>query len=375
MAEAFLYGIGGGGPSTELSAVTLSSNGTYYPSQFSVDGFSEVTVNVQGEEDGDQYLKGTLTYYSDSTLSNIAQNVFANQPLSKIYLGSITFMPSYAFDSCIRLSQIFADNVSIVYTGAFRNCKALTSAYFPNCTSVYNAFEGCRTLHSLLLSSNVTINTGFNLRDTLLEEYNVFSADALITNYFPLLVKSINAEFCTLAYSTDQVNMQNLRTLEKINLSVINATGCFAGCVNLIEASIFSTNVQNTFTRCTALRSVTIKPSTLFRSIMSYTFSECIVLSEIVVSENTIFNINSAAFYKCYNLKSFATTAITRLSTLNYAFYNCFELSSVHLYVSSVASLVARSVAAYAFTSCVNLSYVSIGTAASLGAGIFMDCL
>lgn len=46
MGKAFLYGIGGGGPSLSLGSISISANGTYLPSAYNVDAFDRVDVSI-----------------------------------------------------------------------------------------------------------------------------------------------------------------------------------------------------------------------------------------------------------------------------------------------------------------------------------------
>jgi len=411
MAEAFLLGIGGGGPSTVLSAVTLSSNGTYYPSQFSVDGFNEVTVNVTGSvEDGDLYLYHALQYVENSKIATIKPGMFYAQPLTKASFLSANMILSDAFKNCILLSEINISSTGSVLSCAFENCMTLKSFVYPNVQCADNAFSGCCCLYELSFSTQ-TLSTAYiynvNYNNTLLSKVYLHKAGVSMANQLPyFLSELVTLENITLSSATmykillnkvsmpnTYVNMSeftNCYLLEEAQVSgTIDASGFYV-CQLLSSVTIFSSNITigiAAFVNCFNLSSISMPSlvsikmsqnafvgagiSEFSLSISSITmstgtFSNCNQLSLVSLPATTNLGTGTGIFYNCYNLETVNLQSLS--SVYGSLFLACYKLQNV--YLSNCISISNN-----AFMSCKRLSQLMLNNCTSLYASVFSGCV
>lgn len=219
MAEAFLLGIGGGGPSTVLSAVTLSSNGTYSANQFGIDGFDQVTVDVPlsvlAFDDNTKYFLKILSSYTNSELSVINSSTFKDQKLLDVFNAvNVTSIGSDAFRSCSMLKTAYFPNCVSMQSTAFIDCLLLSNLTLG--TNIYGNFSGCMLLESLY---NVRSIYGSGLYNCYALSSIVFASDGNI---------SLNGAFYTACMSVFNMSERLSNT----------QGGLFAGCKGLITVSI-----------------------------------------------------------------------------------------------------------------------------------------
>lgn len=189
----------------------ITSNGTY-----DIKNYASATVNVAGSGGGSSedttllngLLNGTISSYSNDTMSNIRGGLFMECNLSQINLpacqkiGDIAFnkcihlsninfpvcssvgqsaffyctklqtislpeckvVGSYAFAQCSNLQNLELPKCTTVFISAFASCKSLTTIDLPNCTSIYNyAFNTCEELVNVNLPScKILLNSAFS---------------------------------------------------------------------------------------------------------------------------------------------------------------------------------------------------------------------
>lgn len=157
-----VIGTGSGG-SANVGTKTITANGTYDAGDDSLDGYSEVTVNVPDPADytsastalgiskpmtsGIEALTtyaNEITGESDTTLSDAVRSL-ADGYSGAIYFTTTGLMYTANYESpaaaqtiqlyeCDNLETVYAPNATTCgqYAGG-RNCKALRSVHFPKC--------------------------------------------------------------------------------------------------------------------------------------------------------------------------------------------------------------------------------------------------
>lgn len=156
--ESFLLGYGagkakgGGGGDVTLITKTITENGTYVASSDNADGYSSVTVNVQGSggyvaADWLDMAKPAEAVVSDTaTLSELALQ--GRKGVTGVELSNVTAIPASALKGCSAMTYFKAHKVTTLGSTAFYGCTALTAVAFPlfigqNPSSV---FYGCSAM-------------------------------------------------------------------------------------------------------------------------------------------------------------------------------------------------------------------------------------
>lgn len=111
---------------------TISENGEYNPSDDGYDAYSRVTVNVSGG--------------SDDTAKKIVEGT-----LSALIDSSITFVRSSCFASYRSMKTISLPACETVYASAFYYCSALSNVSLPICKTVQSQAFYCAGLKSIFL--------------------------------------------------------------------------------------------------------------------------------------------------------------------------------------------------------------------------------
>ena len=86
-------------------------------------------------------------------------NRIIDRSIQTIEIPSVSSIGSYAFRSCISLTNVTIPNsVTSIEAWAFFDCSSLTSIEIPNSTTNIGvgAFYGCRNLTNVMIPSNVT---------------------------------------------------------------------------------------------------------------------------------------------------------------------------------------------------------------------------
>lgn len=286
----------GGGAS--LGSKTINTNGTYYASADSLDGYSQVTVNVSGGGGGgggneDGIIERTITSLYNSTASKVARYFF--------YLNSL-------------ITSVQMDNVSTIGSFAFNTCQNLTSAIFPSCTYIdMSAFCSCPNLETISFPSCTQIGGGAFMS----------CSGSLKLASFPL---------CT--------NIDN---------------GAFKSCHKL-ESAFFPecSNLGNeAFANCSKLSDVRIpKCENIFNSAFYY----CTSMTELVLPECKY--IAASAFIYCSMFISLNFTGVSSVPRLSRS--NVFAqtpIGGVSTYAGQYGSIYVPSSLYDAFISASNWSY------------------
>jgi len=112
---------------------TISENGEYNPSDDGYDAYSKITVNVSGG--------------SDDRAKKIVEGT-----ISALIDSSITFVRYSCFVSCNSLTTVSLPACETLYSGAFYSCVALSNVSLPVCKILNNnAIYNANALQSLFL--------------------------------------------------------------------------------------------------------------------------------------------------------------------------------------------------------------------------------
>ncbi|MCL2797137.1 MAG: leucine-rich repeat domain-containing protein [Firmicutes bacterium] len=312
------------------------------------------------------YTGGTATnqYYSASGYATY----YIPASLKTVTIFKTKKIPYGAFYNCSGLTGItLSVSVTTIDGNAFTNCMALKSLNIPDgVTSIAsNAFTSCNNLAIAWEYSAAQL--------TMMTPFKTYWGDITI----PDGAISIPANF-----------FQNCARLT--NVSIPNSvTGigqhAFQNCSKLVNITIPSsvtTIGQDAFNGCSSLTSVTIPPGVV--NIEQNTFYGCGSLTS--VNLNNVKTIGTDAFADCTGLRNITIpSSVTSVHT--YAFYGCHASlamtwntalmppSGVKQYITEVNIPAGTTIAPNAFSSCGNLTSVSIpSSVTTIGAGAFSGC-
>ena len=178
-----------------------------------------------------------------------------------------------------NMKSVSGKNITYIGSWAFNSCKNLNSVDFPQVTSIGKlAFSGCINLNNINLPKLTEICD------------SAFSGCAnLSTVFFPLL-KSIGGW-----------GFSECTNLNNINFPLITSIGDrgFQSCINLSEVNfpLLSSIGNSVFTLCTSLTSVSIP---LLAEINRGTFWGCSSLINVNIPQ--AISIGEGAFFECINI-------------------------------------------------------------------------
>lgn len=287
--------------------------------------------------------------------------------LKNVTLPSINLCTNLSsiFSGCTSLQWVrftslpspASPSTSITCTTAFLNCYNLQNVYLPSSCSgnalyiMTQVFQACYSLKNLLFP------TSFNASTLISTFTSNFSLTSVTFQSAMSALTSMNNTFssCTL------LNSVTLPTT--VGAAGIDLQGVFSGCQSLSSVTIPSgwtiTNLQQAFQNCLNLTSITL-PNNAQNSIttMNSMSSGCFKLETIVMptSLNSVNNLTSA-FQNCYNLTSVVFPAtMNAVTTAAGAFQNCWDLKSVTMPTSMSACTSFQST----FSSCYSLTSITM---------------
>ena len=349
-----------------LMTKEIISNGTYTATEDSVDGYSEVTVNVSGGGSTPVPKKDVNFVDYDGTIlySYTAQEALAltELPANPSHTGltaqgwnwDLADMKENveAVGSCIIGQKYITDD------GKTRLYIHFSPNIPENLWNIYVRFSSS-------IDNNVTINWGDGVVET--------KGSTTVTNYahtytnagdyvitlevtsgtITLIGDSFNSIYGPRTSDSDYYKRCLIKKVEIGGGVTSIETSAFSNCYALTSITIpdsVTSIGQSAFSNCSALASITIPDSVT--SIASYAFSNCSALTSITIPDS-VTRIESYAFSGCPILASI-TIPDSVTSIASYAFSNCSALTSITI-PDSVTRIVS-----YAFSGCPILASITI---------------
>lgn len=236
----------------------ITENGTY-----NVKNYESCEVNVadsgggEGSEVLDALMNGTISNYTNTTLSDIRSGLFMGcGNLSTINIPECKKVGEYAFYKCSKLTNNIAfPKCSRVFDYAFFQCSKITSVSFPTCTVIGSqAFAQCSSLTEANFSQcGVVFVSGFA------------SCKSMTTVNLPVCTSVYNYAFNTCENLTD-VNLPSCKIL---------LNSAFSNCYSLSTMSLPAAEDirPGVFMKCYNLKSLYLMGSSLCKLSNSNAFS------------------------------------------------------------------------------------------------------
>jgi len=230
-----------------------------------------------------------------------------------------------------------------------------------------SAFYGCKNLNDVTIGSGVTS----------IDYYTFFNCTNLQTITIGSNVNTIN-DYAFL-------NCTSLRTVNIPASVTLIESYAFCNCSNLETVSIstgLSTINPHAFINCTSLKSFDVDSGNdHFKSdggvLFDHDGKTLIIYPTGIVGDYTIPGtvefIESYAFSNCTNL-----TSVTILSSLSdikpYAFYYCKSLKFLTISTDATATSDNTTIGESAFSGCIDLINITLGSNVVIGTSAFRDC-
>ena len=295
-------------------------------------------------------------YVIPDTVTSIEKAAFENcNKLTKITIGSgVETVNPYAFNQCNLLATVvFKDSDTAnkkICERAFYYCDSLTEVDFGNAvTSIGDyAFTVCSKIKSLEFPDSLTSIGQFAFSPYTNGTRGTYKESNLESVKFGTGLKTIG----NYAFYDD-------RKISQLEFTGDNLTsiGSYAFYDNLAleELNLSGDNVSigdNAFNNCNKLKTVNLKSG--IKSIGSYAFRDCTVLVDIKLCSE-VETIGAYAFYNCGNLQSIAIPDnVTKID--NNTFENCSSLKSVSIGKNCTT------ISATAFNNATKLEKITVST-------------
>lgn len=366
-----------------LKNVDIPANMEIGDSSFRQSGLEQVTVSGGSV--------GNYAFHRSDDLKKISINcetigeeAFSGcDYLTDITLGeNVKTLGDKAFYTCDALERVeIPSTVTDIGEKTFYSCPALKEAIIRAGTVKAGTFYNCRTLTTLIISDNATLDGSFTARNAYahgtLETVKIGKGEIGISafNSCPNLttvelgngvtsvgdnafskctaLKSINIGDGVTSIGKNAFNGCTALTNANIGSGAIGESA-FNGCTSLANVTLGNgvTSIgKNAFLRCTALTSISIGSGVT--SIGSGAFNGCTALRNANIGSGAI---GANAFQDCSRLASVTLgDGVTSIGTN--AFLKCTALTSMYI-GSSV-----KTIESYAFSNCSSLSEVTISAA------------
>ena len=332
-----------------LKNVDIPANTEIGDSSFRQSGLEQVTVSGGSV--------GNYAFHRSEDLKKITVNcetigdeAFSGcDSLTNITLGSsVKTLGRAVFYTCDALERVeIPSTVTDIGEKTFYSCPALKEAIIRAGTVKAGTFYNCRTLTTLIISDNATLDASFTVGNTHAKE-------TLET------VKIERGEIGNSAFS----NCTNLTTVELGNSVTSVGDNAFSKCTALTSVNIGDgvTSIgKNAFNGCTALTNANIGSGAIGES----AFNGCTSLANVTLG-NDVTSIGKSAFLKCTQLPSITIgNGVTSIGTS--AFNGCTALTN--------ANIGSGAIGATAFQDCTRLTDVTLGNrVTSIGTNAFLRC-
>jgi hypothetical protein len=240
------------------------------------------------------------------------------------------------FLNCVNLKRILfpLGFESVSLSSTFNNCASIVSIIFQNgftaCTTIANAFNGCRNLYDLVLPT--TLGGGLS------------SAGGTFVS-------------CT--------SLQNIVIPNTYNFTG-SLNSMFAGCTNTVSITMPNT-AQNSITtmssfasECRNLKTIVLPSSMTGVTTLDFAFNECNTLESVLLptTMNSVTTMNGC-FTNCFNLS--ALTMPTSMSSCN-IFSSTFSRNKKLTTITMPATVANGTVWTLAFFQCSALKTLTLPT-------------
>jgi len=301
---------------------------------------------------------------------------------------SLTCIPGYAFQSCIRLTSVTIPNsVTSIGDNAFYNCNSLNSINIPDRVESIgnNAFSYCYDLTGVTIPDSVTsIGYGAFLNCISLTSINIPNKVTSIGGQTFWDCTSLTS--VTIPNSVESIGdraFQGCKDLTSVTIpNSVESIGdmAFYGCYGLTSITI-PNNVTSigygAFNSCSSLESVSIGSGVT--SIGSEAFGACTELTSVTVNSSNpnYSSVDGILYNKAKTEIIIVPKKITGNVTIpnsvisidHYAFRYCTSLTDI-----TIGNNV-ESIGNSAFAGCERLTNINIpGSVKSIGSGAFGYC-
>ena len=226
-----------------------------------------------------------ITRISDSMFTGCSD--LSNSTVTTL-LNGVTSVGSYAFSECTSITSLILPNNVTFSSGVFNKCTNLTSIQLPSSmTSIPYNFLSYTGITSIDLTGITSIGS------------DAFAYCTSITSI------TIPSSVTSIAYNAFRHTGLTTVTLPSTVELASSSSGIFAGCSQLVTATINATMIvnsgtkylpSNTFLDCTSLEEVTINSDITY--ISNNAFSNCSSLTAVHLPSG-ITSIASNAFNGC----------------------------------------------------------------------------
>jgi hypothetical protein len=334
----------------------IQDDGTAYISSYS--GF-DTNLTIPSKLDG-------------ITISGIARDAFANSKnIGNVVLSSnIKYIGASAFENSSIKTLKMSTSSKLTFglywddSCAFKNCTSLKSVNINADTVPPYTFEGCTSLSSVTLSSNVkTLDRAAFSGTTALKTVNgseyvtYIGRDCFVDSGLTSFKMSSKLSYIG-AYAFKNTKLTSVTIPASVTEwgTYWDDSSAFADCSKLKKAVISTETVPvAAFENCTALTSVTTGVKT--KIIDEYAFKSCSKLSTFTVKSN-LESIGRSSFENCSKLSSFNLGS--KLTYIGTSAFNGTALTTIAI-PSSVVQWGTYWGSSDAFSNCTKLKNVYIG--------------
>lgn len=308
-----------------LEQVTVSGGSVGNYAFHRIDDLKKISINC--ETIGEEAFSG-CDYLTDITLGE-----------------NVKTLGDKAFYTCDALERVeIPSTVTDIGEKTFYSCPALKEAIIRAGTVKAGTFYNCRTLTTLVISDNATLDASFTVGNT-------YAHGTLET------VKIGKGEIGISAFNS----CPNLTTVELGNGVTSVGDNAFSKCTALKSINIGDgvTSIgKNAFNGCTALNKAEIKSG----AIGDNAFQDCKSLTDVTLGDG-VTSIGRNAFLRCTVLTAIKIGSSVRIIE-NFAFSGCEALEEVTISAAQVKS--------GAFSRATALEKVTFGNdVTNIAAGVF----
>lgn len=332
-----------------LKNVDIPANMEIGDSSFRRSGLEQVTVSG-----------GSVGNYAFHRIDNlkkisincetIGEEAFSGcDSLTDITLGeNVKTLGDKAFYTCDALERVeIPSTVTDIGEKTFYSCPALKEAIIRAGTVKAGTFYNCRTLTTLIISDNATLDASFTV-------VNTYAKETLET------VKIERGEIGISAFNS----CPKLTTVELGNGVTSVGDNAFSKCTALKSINIGDgvTSIgKNAFNGCTALTNANIGSGAIGES----AFNGCTSLANVTLGDG-VTSIGANAFLRCTALTSMNIGSSVK-TIESYAFSGCTALEEVTIFAAQIGN--------QAFRGAKALKKVTLGDdVVTIPAGAFSSC-